>query len=157
MGVKIGDVNGSVVANAQSTAIDKRSGQAYGIILQDAKTEKGNRRLQVVADQDIDLAGLQLTMQIADNSQDIMAVIPMAIEIANGNVAWDKLSEGQLVLSWNSLDVQQVREGEILFELLLSGQGSATAELLDGPLRSCLLYTSPSPRDATLSRMPSSA
>ena len=26
-----------------------------------------------------------------------------------------------------------------------------------GPLRRCLLYTSPSPRDATLSRMPSSA
>ena len=25
------------------------------------------------------------------------------------------------------------------------------------PLKSCLLYTSPSPRDATLSRMPSSA
>ena len=35
-------------------------------------------------------------------------------------------------------------------------------EQLDGPceesqLRTCLLYTSPSPRDATLSRMPSSA
>ena len=26
-----------------------------------------------------------------------------------------------------------------------------------GPAQSCLLYTSPSPRDATLSRMPSSA
>ena len=31
-----------------------------------------------------------------------------------------------------------------------------SAELMGG-LRSCLLYTSPSPRDATLSRMPSSA
>ena len=30
------------------------------------------------------------------------------------------------------------------------------AEALDA-LRNCLLYTSPSPRDATLSRMPSSA
>ena len=29
--------------------------------------------------------------------------------------------------------------------------------LLKKPLRLCLLYTSPSPRDATLSRMPSSA
>ena len=28
---------------------------------------------------------------------------------------------------------------------------------VEGDLRSCLLYTSPSPRDATLSRMPSSA
>ena len=31
-----------------------------------------------------------------------------------------------------------------------------TAALLVGPI-ACLLYTSPSPRDATLSRMPSSA
>ena len=33
---------------------------------------------------------------------------------------------------------------------------SKTTQLL-GPVTACLLYTSPSPRDATLSRMPSSA
>ena len=37
-----------------------------------------------------------------------------------------------------------------------AGEGaSAQAKKLN--LKSCLLYTSPSPRDATLSRMPSSA
>ena len=36
--------------------------------------------------------------------------------------------------------------------------GGAAASVYDGVLlESCLLYTSPSPRDATLSRMPSSA
>ena len=30
-------------------------------------------------------------------------------------------------------------------------------ERIDGMINFCLLYTSPSPRDATLSRMPSSA
>ena len=30
-------------------------------------------------------------------------------------------------------------------------------QLIKGPYTTCLLYTSPSPRDATLSRMPSSA
>ena len=34
---------------------------------------------------------------------------------------------------------------------------SATKEFIDELFRNCLLYTSPSPRDATLSRMPSSA
>ena len=29
--------------------------------------------------------------------------------------------------------------------------------IVQGPIDACLLYTSPSPRDATLSRMPSSA
>ena len=34
---------------------------------------------------------------------------------------------------------------------------TCTRDLLDLLISSCLLYTSPSPRDATLSRMPSSA
>ena len=39
----------------------------------------------------------------------------------------------------------------------LRGGGDRVAEMLGGRLIHCLLYTSPSPRDATLSRMPSSA
>ena len=34
---------------------------------------------------------------------------------------------------------------------------SATSDFMEIERQSCLLYTSPSPRDATLSRMPSSA
>ena len=38
-------------------------------------------------------------------------------------------------------------------------KGYGTKEVIEGnkPPKGCLLYTSPSPRDATLSRMPSSA
>ena len=42
-----------------------------------------------------------------------------------------------------------------LLMLVLPGQGLLT--IVTGLLLVCLLYTSPSPRDATLSRMPSSA
>ena len=44
-------------------------------------------------------------------------------------------------------------------DLLLYGRGLHAAELMVNGLTvsGCLLYTSPSPRDATLSRMPSSA
>ena len=39
-----------------------------------------------------------------------------------------------------------------------SGGGAVkVSATCDGAVKSCLLYTSPSPRDATLSRMPSSA
>ena len=48
-----------------------------------------------------------------------------------------------------------------LYELMAQDYLAATGELADPPrlttLSLCLLYTSPSPRDATLSRMPSSA
>ena len=39
----------------------------------------------------------------------------------------------------------------------LDASGKSFRDFLDGKLDTCLLYTSPSPRDATLSRMPSSA
>ena len=42
------------------------------------------------------------------------------------------------------------------FERVFSGRESAR-ELYTAMKKTCLLYTSPSPRDATLSRMPSSA
>ena len=45
---------------------------------------------------------------------------------------------------------------EDVFPLVRNGL-SADGSLYALPLYSCLLYTSPSPRDATLSRMPSSA
>ena len=44
-----------------------------------------------------------------------------------------------------------VKDGELIVIVGPSGCGKSTL------LRICLLYTSPSPRDATLSRMPSSA
>ena len=42
-------------------------------------------------------------------------------------------------------------------ETLGKSRMDMTNELLSGKAKYCLLYTSPSPRDATLSRMPSSA
>ena len=40
---------------------------------------------------------------------------------------------------------------------LIDQKAEMSADKMDGKKMGCLLYTSPSPRDATLSRMPSSA
>ena len=67
----------------------------------------------------------------------------------------------------SSTDIQQVPAEEILAEFDLEGlDGQEIVDKLDRQskdernsdlLASCLLYTSPSPRDGLLSRMPSSA
>ena len=51
-----------------------------------------------------------------------------------------------------STDVTQSDQCKALAEVVSDRFGQ-----IDGLVNSCLLYTSPSPRDATLSRMPSSA
>ena len=50
-----------------------------------------------------------------------------------------------------------VQGGKVTIQLNDSGFGSDGKETTNKPVITCLLYTSPSPRDATLSRMPSSA
>ena len=52
----------------------------------------------------------------------------------------------------NSATLKKNRKAAIL---LWMGGGPSTIDIWD--MKPCLLYTSPSPRDATLSRMPSSA
>ena len=62
--------------------------------------------------------------------------------------------EHLILLFKHLLIVAEVGEGEYLMSCLLEEE--AIPHPLPDP-SSCLLYTSPSPRDATLSRMPSSA
>ena len=51
-----------------------------------------------------------------------------------------------------------VRKGPIFANFILADEiNRAPAKVQSALLEACLLYTSPSPRDATLSRMPSSA
>ena len=51
-----------------------------------------------------------------------------------------------------------IKKGEIIALLGPNGAGKTTLiSIICGIVTPCLLYTSPSPRDATLSRMPSSA
>ena len=48
-------------------------------------------------------------------------------------------------------------EGEENGEWIIVDCGAAVAHVMQPTIRTCLLYTSPSPRDRTRSRMPSSA
>ena len=57
----------------------------------------------------------------------------------------------------DSIDLE-VSKGQIMGLIGPNGAGKSTfLQSVLGLLKTCLLYTSPSPRDATLSRMPSSA
>ena len=55
------------------------------------------------------------------------------------------------------ITLQHVTKAIAVALMLLMLPGCTSIELAVDLYKNCLLYTSPSPRDATLSRMPSSA
>ena len=61
-----------------------------------------------------------------------------------------------LALDWSKA-FDSINAEALLKALLRFGLPEHFVDTIEALLRSCLLYTSPSPRDATLSRMPSSA
>ena len=85
----------------------------------------------------------------------LLAGIYPALLLSSFNVS--KVIKGQLS---NHLSTVTLRKGLVVFQFLISALliiGAITMRQQLHYLQTCLLYTSPSPRDATLSRMPSSA
>ena len=64
---------------------------------------------------------------------------------------------GRAGIGVDNVDVAAATARGIVVVNTPEGNNVTTAELAIALMVSCLLYTSPSPRDATLSRMPSSA
>ena len=78
------------------------------------------------------------------------------VEIKDGEVSEDQIANAvDKVCAENSLQIDDIARADIIVHLKQDLLGWGVLQpLVDNP---CLLYTSPSPRDATLSRMPSSA
>ena len=65
---------------------------------------------------------------------------------------------GSAVMKSDAMKIRKLLDGKVLVGFAgSSADAFALMERFEGYLKDCLLYTSPSPRDATLSRMPSSA
>ena len=83
--------------------------------------------------------------------------LSVALSLASTSIAQQSLGEHNLVAAWLADEKMNLvlMEGpeKFLQNNLTNGQFEAPFE----EYSFCLLYTSPSPRDATLSRMPSSA
>ena len=62
-----------------------------------------------------------------------------------------------LISGCQTTSFENIREEQIAVEVRLPQVWQSSLNLGAIPQNCCLLYTSPSPRDATLSRMPSSA
>ena len=69
---------------------------------------------------------------------------------------WAKDEIGPFGVTKKLLEISKIKKGDSVLDLAC-GTGLVTKKLIRKVGKTCLLYTSPSPRDGLLSRMPSSA
>ena len=97
-------------------------------------------------EQDFDYAKEFETVDLDELKKDIIEVMTTSQDWWPAD--WGHYGPLFIRMAWHSAGTYRVGDGR---------GGAASGTIRFAPLNSCLLYTSPSPRDATLSRMPSSA
>lgn len=119
-GVKIGDVNGSVILNTLGNG-NQITGSTFDVAVETEITDKGNTRVSLVAQSSGRMAGSQFALNFDALTSDLIAAIPMELNIDNSNIAWDDLGSGQLKVSWNDSRYIDLQKGDVLMEFLFEG------------------------------------
>ncbi len=127
IGVKIGDVNLSAITSAADQGIEERGNNNFVVELNTTVTERGNTLIQFVAGADAELFGSQMSFEF--NSDDVLAVVPMKMEVENEHIAWDEVTNGLFKMSWNASSSITVDKGDVLFECLLDGDNDSEIAL----------------------------
>ena len=150
------------------------SNEDAGAVVEKLKSQKvpyeitNNGRTIRVASDMIHEVRLQLASEGLPEGSDVGLEIfedtPLGMTDFIQKLNFQRALQGELTRTINSLDaVSQARVHLVIPKDNLfrkekpKGKASVTLKIKSGKSLSCLLYTSPSPRDATLSRMPSSA
>lgn len=121
VGVKIGDVNSDAVPNfLLSNTVAGRNSNDIEIEIAQSTTEKGNKRVQFVATEDLNLVGTQFSLAFGD--RELLAAVPMAMNLTDANVAWNIVDDNVLRISWNEVEGVDVAAGDVLMEFLFEGE-----------------------------------
>jgi len=123
IGVKVGDVNLSAATSSAQQAVTSRSSQEFNLGVNKLRTDRGNTRVQLVAGKGVALMGNQMSFEF--DSPELLAIVPMAVEVADDNVAWELTERGTFRMSWNTEDPVFVSEGDVLFECLFKGNNES--------------------------------
>jgi hypothetical protein len=115
IGIKLGDINGSAVANARATNLETRSGESRYLVVKDAELEEGEVEVAIEAKSFTEVSGMQFTLELEGMSYE--GIESGALQVTNNNVGTPR--ENTMTFSWNTTSGQSVVDGEVLFTLKL--------------------------------------
>ena len=126
VGVKVGDVNNSVVANLADANIDARSARNFSYNVIESKHEKGSIvNLTFSSDELSDVSGLQNTIKVNEELAEIVSFNAEVSEMSTANINNEKLHEGILNMSWFKSDSWEESENNNVFTLVLKIKADA--------------------------------
>ncbi len=127
VGVKIGDVNGSVIANAQSVSPEKRSATTVDIVFEDRAVEVGELvEITVSGESMTEVYGYQFTLETP--GLQLVDVTEGTVNVSSANFG---SFNGKVTTSWNSL-TPITQDGDLFtmtFKSTVSGQLSQLIDL----------------------------
>jgi len=126
IGVKIGDVNQSVVANAASTTTESRSAASIDVIFDDRAVEVGELVELVIKGESMDdLYGYQFTLET--EGLELVEVESGMIEVSNANFG---ALGNKVTTSWNTLSPVNAN-GDLFTMTFKSNVSGQLSEILD--------------------------
>ena len=115
IGVKVGDVNNTVIANAQDSNLDQRSSESVVVDISDSKNvQSGEYAVEFVIKDLSDVDGLQMSLSYNSNSMDIISLDSEIASFTKSNYFVDR-TNGIINISWDSQSADV--SSDILFEL----------------------------------------
>ena len=126
IGIKIGDVNQSVVANAASTTTESRSAASVDVVFDDRSVEVGEIVELVIKGEAMnDLYGYQFTL--GTDGLELVEVESGIIEVSNENFG---IHGNKVTTSWNSLSPINT-DGDLFTMTFKSNVAGQLSEILD--------------------------
>ena len=117
IGVKIGDVNNSVQL-AGRPIVAGRSNQSYELICDDKKLIAGEEtELLFRTNEAESIFGAQLELLFDLDKAELVAIEPLAHDMGQANFNTNRLEQGRVLMSWNSMKATQ--EGQELFKVAI--------------------------------------
>ena len=128
MAVKIGDVNGSVVANANNIATDTRSNKSLSLVADVVEFAKGDVvNMNIRAEELSRVSGMQFTLNFDPQVIDVKNIEGNALNITDKNIGWNRAGEGIITFSWNNEEGQDMNE--VMTIQFVANKAGNTADL----------------------------
>lgn len=118
IGVKVGDVNGSVAANANSVSTEERSSQKWNINILDREVKIGELlEIEVKSGDVTELLGWQQSWSL--QNMNYVGIVPAAMEISDRNI---NVLNDRVNISYTKADGISCAENELLYVLTLQAR-----------------------------------